>query len=326
MDVLQSSLSSSDFIDLYVSNSFADVKGLAGVDDTRVPVPESWKDDVGAVLSLCREMQVETGGPEFSITYGGQDYRVTHLESLEPGGAYVLRQSKVEIRDFRSLGIPKYFAEALLGAKSKGLVLFCGGFGVGKTTTGASWLVERHKQHGGMSLAIQDPVEARLDGEHGKGRCIVINASRHRGGYKEHLIRGLRSGVDFMFLGEIREDDTAYEALLAGSNGELIGTTFHAAGIPDALERLITMAGTHTSSAAKLLANSLLGVMWQDLTPQRDAGGKNFLRFTVQTLLVSGDSASTVREMIRSGKISALQQEIDLQASRGFWGGQKTDT
>lgn len=326
MDALQSSLSESDFIDLYISNSFADVKGLTGVDDTRVPVPDCWNDDVSAVLELCRETQIESGGPEFSIRYKNKDYRVTHLESLEPGGAYVLRQSKIEIREFTALGIPAYFTDALLASKSKGLVIFCGGFGVGKTTTAASWLVKRHLLQGGMSLAIQDPVEGGLDGEHGKGRCIVINASRHRGGYKEHLIRGLRSGVDFMFLGEIREDDTAYEALLAGSNGELIATTFHAAGIPDALERLITMAGTHTPSAAKLLASSLLGVMWQDLTLTRDANGKPFARFTVQTLLVSGDGAATVREMIRNGKISALQQEIDLQAQRGFWGGHKTDS
>ncbi|RBB97366.1 pilus assembly protein PilU [Pseudomonas sp. MWU12-2115] len=316
MDILQSSLSNSDFIDLYVSNSFADVKGLASVDDTRVPVPESWNEDVAKVLALCRDRQIEVGGPEFSINYQGKLYRVTHLESTEPGGAYVLRQSKIEIRDFRSLGIPKHFADVLVAEKSKGLVLFCGGFGVGKTTTAASWLVERHRQHGGVSLAIQDPVEALVDGVHGKGRCIVINASRQNGGYTEHLIRGLRSGVDFMFLGEIREPATAFECLMAGSNGELIGTTFHAAGIPEGLERLVSMGGERV---AKLLADSLLGVVWQDRIRERDHNGKAVTRIMVKTLLVSGENASTVREKIRSGKISSLQQEIEQQAMRGFW-------
>lgn len=320
MDVLQSNLSRSDFIDLFVSNSFADVKGLTGVDDTRVPVPDSWKADISAILELCRGGQVESGGPEFSIVYQERVYRVTHLESMEPGGAYVLRQSKIEIRPFRSLGIPSHFIDAVLSKSAVGLVLFCGGFGVGKTSTAASWVVARHELHGGMSLAIQDPPEAQLDGVHGKGRCIGINASRHKGGYREHLIRGLRSGVDFMLIGETRDDDTAYESVKAGSNGELIGTTFHAPGIPEALERLISLAETHTPSAAKLLADSLLGVMWQDLVRERSAGGQMYCRLSVQTLLVSGDGASTVREKIRSGKISSLQEEIDQQAKRSVWG------
>lgn len=318
MEDLQSSLSNSDFIDLYLSNSFADVKGLAGVNDSRVPVPESWSEDIKVVLDLCRQGQAENGGPEFSIQFGSVVYRVTHLDSIEQGGAYVLRQSKASIRPFRSIGIPGYFADALLEKKAVGLALICGGFGVGKTSTGASWVVERLLTHGGVSLSIEDPIETAINGEHGKGRCIAINASRHKGGYREHLIRGLRSGVDFIFLGEIRDDETAYEALKAGSNGELIVATFHAQGIPEALERLVSLADAHTQSAAKLLADSLLGVMWQDLTPIPKDDGSTFNRFSVQTLLVSGDSA--VREKIRSGKISSLHHEVEQQGRRGLWG------
>lgn len=314
-----SGLAGSDFIDLFVSNSFADVKGLAGVDDTRVPVPESWSDDIEVIREKCRAGQLETGGPEFSIQFGGVVYRVTHLDSLEQGGTFVLRQSKAQIRAFRSLGIPRHFAEALLAPKAVGLILICGGFGVGKTTTAASWVVERLTQHGGIALAIEDPIETPIDGVHGKGRCIAINASRHKGGYREHLIRGLRSGVDFIFLGEIRDAQTAYEALKAGSNGELILATFHAQGNAEALERLIALAEEHTQSAAKLLADSLLGVMWQNLTAELKSDGSKFNRFEVETLLVKGDSAAAVREKIRSGKISALNQEIEQQAKRGFW-------
>jgi len=320
MSDLQGSISTSDFIDLFVSNSFADVKGLAGVNDTRVPVPESWADDVKVILELCRQGQAETGGPEFSIAFGNVVYRVTHLDSVEQGGAYVLRQSKASIRPFRSIGIPSHFVDALLDKKAVGLVLICGGFGVGKTTTGASWVVERLQLHGGVSLAIEDPIETLIDGVHGKGRCIAINASRHRGGYREHLIRGLRSGVDFIFLGEIRDSETAFEALKAGSNGELIVATFHAQGIPQACERLIALAGEHSQSAAKLLADSLLGVMWQNLEPMKKEDHTVFNRFSVETLLVAGDRVSTVREKIRGGNIPALTHDIEQQAKRGFWG------
>lgn len=320
MTDLQSVISTSDFVDLFVSNSFADVKGLVGVSDSRVPVPDTWKEDVAVILELCRAGQSAAGGPEFSILHCKVVYRVTHLDSNEPGGAYVLRRSKAEIRSFRGIGIPSYFAEALLDPKAVGLTLICGGFAVGKTTTGASWVVERHQLHGGVSLAIEDPIETAIDGLHGNGRCIAINASRHKGGYREHLIRGLRSGVDFIFLGEIRDSETAYEALKAGSNGELIAATLHAASIPHALERLIALAEPYTTSAAKLLADSLLGVMWQDLAVEKSQGGTDFKRLSVSTLLVKGESAAGVREKIRSGQVPALAQDVEQQAARAIWG------
>lgn len=319
MVALQGAISSCDFVDLFVSNSFADVKGLAGVSDSRVPVPDTWKDDVQVILGLCRAGQVEAGGPEFSILHDHVVYRVTHLDSNEPGGAYVLRRSKAQIRDFRALGIPSYFVEALLAEGAAGLVLICGGFGAGKTTTGASWVSARLTAHGGVALDIEDPIETTIDGLHGRGRCIAINASRHKGGYREHLIRGLRSGVDFIFLGEIRDAETAYEALKAGSNGELIAATFHAGSIPQALERLVSLAGAHTTKAAEMLADSVLGVMWQDLTVEPRQGGGEFKRLTVSTLLIGADSAAGVREKIRSARIASLTQDIEQQANRGIW-------
>jgi Tfp pilus assembly pilus retraction ATPase PilT len=321
MDGLQSVIAASDFVDLFVSNSFADVKGLAGADGSRVPVPDPWRDDVAQILALCRKEQQQAGGPEFSIIHCGVVYRVTHLDSTEEGGTYVLRRSKAEVRSFRSIGLPKHFVDAVLDPKAVGLILICGGFGVGKTTTAASWVVARHLELGGISLAIEDPIETNIGGLHGEGRCIPINASRHNGGYTEHLIRGLRSGVDFIFLGETRDGKTAYEALNAGSNGELIATTYHAGSIPQALERLIAMAELQTRSAAKLLADSLLAVVWQDLViDSRQQGGQDFKRLEVSTLLVSGESAAGIREKIRSGQIAGLAQDIEQQAARAMWG------
>jgi twitching motility protein PilT len=252
--------------------------------------------------------------------YDGVVYRVTHLDSNEPGGTYVLRKSKAELRDFRSLGIPHHFIEAVLAAKAAGILLICGGFGVGKTSTAASFVVAYLKAHGGVALAIEDPNETAIDGVHGRGRCIAISASRHKGGYKEHLLRGLRSGADLIFLGEIRDSETAYEAVKAGSNGELIVATMHAGSAMQALERLITLASTHTTTAEKILADSLLGIVWQDLSSETSQGGREFKRLTVSTLLVVGDMASGIREKIRHGQIPSLTQEIEQQATRSIWG------
>lgn len=319
MPDLQSVIATCDFVDLFVSNSFADVKGLAGVDDSRTPVPESWLPEVETIRELCRTGQEEAGGPEFSILHASVVYRVTHLDSSEPGGTYVLRRSKAEIRDFKSLGVPKYFVDGVLDKKAVGILIICGGFAVGKTSTGASWCVARLIANGGVALAIEDPIETPINGVHGTGRCIAINASRHKGGYREHLLRGLRSGVDFIFLGEVRDADTAFETIKAGSNGELIAFTLHAGSPTQALEKLISLAGAHTSTAAEMLADSLLGVIWQDLTIEPRPGGGVFKRLSVSTLLVDGKDDSSIREKIRSNQIPSLIQEIEQQANRGFW-------
>ena len=323
MDDLQSVISTSDFVDLYISNSFADVKGLAGADSSRVPVPESWKAAVAELLELCRNGQRTSGGPEFSIIHAEVVYRVTHLDSNEPGGMYVLRRSKAEIRDLRSIGIPSHFVEAMLAPDAVGLILICGGFGTGKTSTGASWVVKRLLEHGGIALSVEDPIETNTQGLHGKGRSIQVNASRHNGGYKEQLLRGLRSGVDCIFLGEIRDGETAFEALKAGSNGELIGATFHAGDPVLALQRLIAMASEYANSensVPKLRAGALLGVLWLNLVDEPHQGGGGFRRLETSTLLVAGSGAAGVREKIRTGNISAVIQDIEQQANQSFWG------
>lgn len=321
MSDLQSVIATCDFVDLFVSNSFADVKGLAGVSDSRIPVPDSWTPEVEAIRDQCRTGQQEAGGPEFSILHANVVYRVTHLDSNEPGGTYVLRRSKAEIRDFKSLGIPTYFVDGVLDKKATGLIIICGGFAVGKTSTGASWATARLREHGGIALAIEDPIETAIAGIHGNGRCIAINASRHKGGYREHLLRGLRSGVDFIFLGEVRDSETAFETIKAGSNGELIGFTFHAGSPTQALERFISLAGAHTSTAAEMLADSLLAVIWQDLTVETRPNGGEFKRLSISTLLVGGSGDSGIREKIRTNQIPSLIQDIEQQANRGFWKG-----
>lgn len=314
-------LAGSQFVDLYISKTFADVKGLAGAQDSRVAVPASWDPEIGELRALCVQRFEESKSPEFAVIKDGVVYRVTHLDWIESGGVFVLRRFEAQIRDPRGLGLSRHVIEAVLAPEAVGLVLICGGMGVGKTTTAASIVVDRLKAHGGMALGIEDPTETSIDGVHGKGRCIAISASRYNGGYREHLIRGLRSGVDFIFIGEIRDSETAFEALKAGGNGKLIIATLHGGSEILALERMITLASEHTSTAAEMLADSLLAVMWQHLDEEPKQGGGTFKRLTSSGLVIQGPEASSIREKIRRNELSSLAHEIERQANQKMWGG-----
>lgn len=312
-------LAGSQFVDLYISKTFADVKGLAGAEETRIEVPQSWEPEIKELRALCAQRFEESKSPEFAVIKDGIAYRVTHLDWIESGGVFVLRRFEAQIRNPHGLGLSRNILDAVLAQDASGLVLICGGMGAGKTTTAASFVVERLKMHGGMALGIEDPTETSIDGIHGKGRCIAISASRYNGGYREHLIRGLRSGVDFIFIGEIRDGDTAFEALKAGANGKLIIATLHGGSETLALDRLIILASQHTDTAADMLADSLLAILWQNLDEEPKSGGGTFKVLTSSGLVLKGDQETAIREKIRRRELSALAYEIDRQAQKNMW-------
>src|SRR3546814_18377080 len=104
----------------------------------------------------------------------------------------------------------------------KGLVLIAGETGADKTSTAAALMYSRLIKHGGIAVAIEDPPEINMHGQHGHGWCEQVPASRFTGGYREHLIGSLRDNPDMILLGEIRDEATANEVVNASINGHFI--------------------------------------------------------------------------------------------------------
>lgn len=311
-------LKASAFKDLYIGKDFADVTDLEGATSPLCPAPKEWGEEIERLRNLCKTCEKDLRVPEFAVLLDEVVFRVTHLASSGPEGVYVLRRSEAEIRNPRGLGLPSAFIDHVLAKDAKGLVLICGEMGVGKTTTAASFVVARLVEHGGVALAIEDPTETNIDGMHGHGRCIAIPASRYNGGYTEHLLRGLRSGATFLFIGEIRDENTAFEAIKAAMSGSLIYATFHSNDIPGAIERLVTLASAHTPKAAEMLAESLHAIVWQSLEKVPKASGGSFRRLVSSTLVI-GKSDTTVRQAIRTNNIPNVQHEVDRQATQQNW-------
>ncbi|EMM6372276.1 twitching motility protein PilT, partial [Pseudomonas aeruginosa] len=95
------------FVDLYLGEGFADVKGLAGVGARRVEVPREWESHAQELLQLCRQTLEELQDPEFAIVVDGVLLRVTQLEDAFNGGSvFVLRRSTAQVRSFEDIGYP----------------------------------------------------------------------------------------------------------------------------------------------------------------------------------------------------------------------------
>ena len=310
-DALQE-INAVEFVDLYLGKDYSDIKGLAGTQEARVPAPEGLRAAFTALREKCLEMYQGHGEPEFALTIGKTVFRITQYSDMNAESVFIVRRSSAQLRPFASLGFSSAVMRHLLSKELSGLVLVAGDMATGKTSTAASLLVSRLEVHGGVAMAIEDPPETLLNGVHGGGRCIQVPASRKSGGYKEHMTRGMRSGVNFMLIGEIRDEDTSVEVVKAGINGNLIVATLHGGSVEQAIERLHAMCSGRLANAYEILAQGLAAVIWQDL----EKDGK-VSRLVFKTLIFDDPA---IRTRVAKGEIAKLAQDVHNQANRTAWG------
>lgn len=306
-------LNSSRFVDLYIGESFSQVAGLDGNPELQTP-PDHLLTDIAAVRAKCEHVYRARRNPEFLLTLGELSYRVTALESINDT-VFTLRQSNAP-RVATELGIGDAVLGALLQQSLRGLVLICGERAVGKTNTAASVFVERIKVFGGLGLAVEDPPEMKLEGPHGKGYVLQVWADPQKGGYPEQMRRGMRSGAESIFLGEIRDSVTAAEACRAGIDGHLVLSTGHGGSPIEGLERIHALAAQNERNAAQLLADGVALVVWQTLDTL-ELNGRHVKRARTQMLRVKGNGA--VQTKIREGRFSGLIQDLQQQSNAAAW-------
>lgn len=216
-------------------------------------------------LWTCLGAGPETQDADGTFTSSdGFRFRVNLLRFLQRRRA-VLRHVKADIPDLDSLGLPTDLLREWATRKG-GLILVCGPTASGKSTTIAAtlrWVAEHWPRH---IVTIEDPVEYLFSDS------VAFFSQREVGVDTESFAHGLRQALrqapDIIFVGEIRDTDSATTALRATEVGHTVLTTLHSASCPEALERLIRLfpEGEREGIAA-LLANQLTGMICQRLLP-----------------------------------------------------------
>ena len=147
----------------------------------------------------------------------------------------VIRNIKAEIPDIKMLGLPPVLTEIVM--EKRGLVLFVGGTGSGKSTSLAALIDHRNSNSGGHIITIEDPIEY----VHRHKRSIVNQ--REVGvdtlSYADALKNTLRQAPDVILIGEIRDRATMEHALEFAETGHLAISTLHANSANQALDRII---------------------------------------------------------------------------------------
>ena len=217
---------------------------------------------LGIVKILCQietsqKNQVQDG--HFSVSVVGRrvDYRVSLTPSVH-GQKLVIRvlDSSNSPSRLHELGLKPWMYEKLrtIATRDAGLLLACGPTGSGKTTSLYSCLREINVEQRN-AITIEDPVEYYLEG------CTQIPVDHDQGTTFHSVLRSvLRQDPDVIFVGEIRDIETATVAMQASMTGHLVYTTVHAKDTIGSVFRLLDLG-----IDAPLVANALNLVVAQRL-------------------------------------------------------------
>lgn len=180
-----------------------------------------------------------------------------------------------------------------------------GGPGCGKTTTASAVVVSRLKAFGGVAYTVEDPPEMPLNGRHGSGYCTQTMVKGDTSADWAESMRGvLRSqpvGTALMlYVGEVRDAETARTMIRAASNGFLVICTTFGTDLVSSIDSLYQLLGQD-------YANPLSAVI-RIVVYQKIMGG----RFAIETL-VSDGASSRVAALIRSRTLAQLRDEMTYQ-------------
>ncbi len=249
---------------------------------------------VGMVKILCqidtsRKNTIQDG--HFSVSVKGRrvDYRVSMTPTVH-GQKLVLRvlDSSHAPSRMHELGLVPWMYEKLraITTRDAGLLLACGPTGCGKTTTLYSCIREVDVNQRN-AITIEDPVEYYLEG------CTQIPIDHKQDNTFGSILRSvLRQDPDVIFVGEIRDTETATVAMQAAMTGHLVYSTVHSKDSIGAIFRLLDLG-----VEAYLVANALDIILAQRLVRKLCQGCRRAVNPTPAQNMKMGKHMAGVRQI-----------------------------
>ena len=183
----------------------------------------------------------------------------------------VLRVIRSEIPNFEELSLPDILQD--IAMTKRGLVVFVGATGSGKSSSLAAMLGYRNENSFGHIITIEDPIEF----VHQHKNCIVTQreVGVDTDSYDVALKNTLRQAPDVILIGEVRDRETMEYAIAFAETGHLCLTTLHANSTNQALDRIINFFPEERRSQLLMdLSLNLKSVISQRLVPLKGGEGR----------------------------------------------------
>jgi twitching motility protein PilU len=220
----------------------------------------------------------------------------------------VVRRIVTEIPDVDDLGLPPILKEVVMS--KRGLVLFVGGTGTGKSTSMASLIGYRNRNSSGHILTIEDPVE--FVHEHAKSMITQREVGLDTESFDSALQSSLRQAPDVILIGEIRSQEIMEHALSFAETGHLCIATLHANNANQAIDRIMHLvpADQHGKLLFDLALN-LRGIIAQQLVPTMDGHSRVA---AIEVLL----NSPYISELIKKGDVGSIKEVMEKSNELGM--------
>jgi twitching motility protein PilU len=271
--------------------------------------PEQSRDVVLGVMNKDQQDDfLKNHECNFAInTRGLGRFRVSAFQQRNLVGM-VLRRIEVNIPLVSDLGLPPIVEE--LAMTKRGLIIFVGATGTGKSTSLASMIGHRNEHSTGHIISIEDPIEFI----HQHKGCIITQ--REVGvdteSFEVALKNTLRQAPDVIMIGEVRSRETMEHAVAFAETGHLCLCTLHANNANQALDRIIHFFPSDRHNQVWMdLSLNLRALVAQQLVPTIDGQGR---RAAIEVLL----NTPLVSDHIRKGNVHLLKELMTKSTELGM--------
>jgi twitching motility protein PilU len=300
-----------DGSDLYLSTGAPPIgkfHGVMKVLEKATLTPERIKEIAYSVMDKDKIQQFEKK-PEMNLAIsetGVGRFRVNIFRQRN-SVSMVVRNIKTVIPGWESLGLPPVLTDIIMS--KRGLVLFVGATGSGKSTSLASLIDHRNTNTAGHIITIEDPVE--FVHQHKKSIINQREVGLDTDCYEDALKNTLRQAPDVILIGEVRERQTMQHAITFAETGHLCLSTLHANNANQAFDRIINF-----------FPEDMRDQLLLDLS-------LNFRAFVSQRLVKTTDGKRTaaveillgtplIQELVRRGDIHEIKDVMERSENLGM--------
>ncbi len=220
--------------------------------------------------------------------------------------AVVIRYVPADIPTLDDLELPEVFQDLIMA--KRGLVLFVGATGSGKSTSLAAMIDHRNGNQTGHILTVEDPIEYQFT-----NRRSIVNqreVGSDTSALQVALKNALRQAPDVIMIGEIRDRETMSAAIAYAQSGHLCLATLHGNNSYHALNRILSFYPVEVRpTMLGDLASALRAVISQRLVKTVSGKRTAAIEVMLNTKLVS--------EMIEQGDFSGVREAMEKSMAEG---------
>lgn len=220
----------------------------------------------------------------------------------------IVRRIQSEIPTIDELGLPPVIKE--LAMTKRGLIIFVGATGTGKSTSLAAVVGYRNHNSRGHIISIEDPIEYI----HEHAGCIITQreVGMDTASFDVALKNALRQAPDVILIGEVRTAETMWQALTFAETGHLCLCTLHANNANQALDRIQSFFPSELHNQVWMdLSLNLKAMVAQQLLPRKDGKGRTPV---VEVLL----NSPLIAEYIRKGEVHLIKELMAKSTELGM--------